>query len=109
VIATGDGGAYTTTADMARFWTALISGRIVRVETLADMRRPRSEPDPDESRCYGLGFWLEADSSRIIMSGADAGVSFWSSHDPERGTTATVISTTIGGAWPVVEIVESHT
>lgn len=109
VIATGDGGAYTTTADMARFWTALISGRIVRVETLADMRRARSEPDPGESRCYGLGLWVKADSSRMTMSGADAGVSFWSSHDPERGTTATVISTTMGGAWPMVEIVDSHT
>jgi len=108
VIATGDGGAYTTTADMARFWTALVSGRIVRVETLADMRRARSEPDPGESRCYGLGVWLEADSPRITMSGADAGVSFWSSHHPERGTTATVISTTMGGAWPVVEVVQSH-
>jgi hypothetical protein len=40
--------------------------------------------------------------------GADAGVSFWSSHHPERSTTATVISTTIG-AWPVVETIESHT
>jgi CubicO group peptidase (beta-lactamase class C family) len=109
VIATGDGGMYTTTADMARFWTALMSGRIVREETLADMRRARSEPDPGESRCYGLGFWLEADSPQITMSGADAGVSFWSSHHPERGTTATIISTTIGGAWPVVETVESHT
>jgi CubicO group peptidase (beta-lactamase class C family) len=108
VIATGDGGMYTTTADMARFWTALLSGRIVRAETLADMCRARSEPDPGESRCYGLGCWLKADSSQITMSGADAGVSFWSSHYPERGTTATVISTTIGGAWPVVEIVESH-
>jgi CubicO group peptidase (beta-lactamase class C family) len=109
VIATGDGGMYTTTADMARFWTALISGRIVRVETLADMRRARSEPEPGESRCYGLGLWLKADSPRITMSGADAGVSFWSSHHPERGTTATIISTTIGGAWPLVEIVESQT
>jgi len=107
VIATGDGGMYTTTADMARFWTALMSGRIVRAETLADMHRARSEPDPGDSRCYGLGFWLKGDSPRITMSGADAGVSFWSSHHPERGTTATVISTTIGGAWPVVEIVES--
>lgn len=109
VIATGDGGAYTTTADMARFWTALVAGQIVRVETLADMTRARSEPDPGESRCYGLGFWLEAGSPRITMSGADAGVSFWSRHDLERGTTATVISTTMGGAWPVVEIVESQT
>jgi len=109
VVATGDGGMYTTAADMARFWTALNSGRIVRMETLADMLRARSEPEPGESRCYGLGFWLKADSPQITMSGADAGVSFWSSHHPESGTTATVISTTIGGAWPVVEIVESST
>jgi CubicO group peptidase (beta-lactamase class C family) len=109
VIATGDGGAYTTTADMARFWTALTSGRIVRAETLADMRRARSEPEPGDSRCYGLGLWLHANSRRITMSGADAGVSFWSSHHPGRATTATVISTTIAGAWPMVDIVESHT
>ena len=109
VVATGDGGMYTTTADMARFWTALTAGRIVRPETLADMRTPRSEPDPGESRCYGLGFWLEPDSPVMTMSGADAGVSFWSSHHAERGTTATVISTTISGAWPVIEVVESST
>ena len=109
VIATGDGGAYTTTADMGRFWTALISGRIVGLETLADMRRARSEPDPGESRCYGLGLWLTAGSPRVTMSGADAGVSFWSAHHPERGTTATVVSTTMSGAWPVVEIIESQT
>jgi CubicO group peptidase (beta-lactamase class C family) len=107
VVATGDGGMYTTSADMARFWTALMSGRIVSVETLADMCRPRSEPDPGESDCYGLGFWLKADSPEIIMSGGDAGVSFWSSHHPEHGTTATVISTTMGGAWPMAEVLES--
>ncbi len=108
VVATGDGGMYTTTADMARFWTALNSGQIVREETLADMILARSEPGPGESRCYGLGFWLDADSPRITLSGADAGVSFWSSHDPDRGTTATVISTTIGGAWLLAEIVDPH-
>jgi CubicO group peptidase (beta-lactamase class C family) len=108
VVATGDGGMYTTTSDIGRFWEALSSGRIVRPETLADMRRPRSEPRKGESDCYGLGFWLKADSSVITMSGADAGVSFWSSHHPERGT-ATVISTTIAGAWPVVQLVASST
>ena len=108
VIATGDGGMYTTTADMARFWRALHSWRIVRAETLADMLRARSEPEAGESRCYGLGVWLDVDSPHVTLSGADAGVSFWSSHHPERGTTATVISTTIGGAWPVAEIIESH-
>ena len=107
VLATGDGGMYTTTADMSRFWEALVSGRIVTAETLADMRRPRSEPDPGESDCYGLGFWLKADSPELTMVGGDAGVSFWSNHHPGHSTTATVIATTTGGAWPVAEVVES--
>jgi hypothetical protein len=62
VIAAGDGGAYTTTADMALFRTALMSERIVRAETLADIRTARSRPDPGVSRCYRLGIWLNADS-----------------------------------------------
>ena len=107
VVATGDGGAYTTTADMSRFWEALMSGRIVSAETLADMRRPRSEPDAGESDCYGLGFWVKTGSPEITMSGGDAGVSFWSAHHPARGTTATVIGNTMGGAWPVAEVIES--
>jgi hypothetical protein len=84
-----------------------MSGRIVSTETLADMCRPRSEPDPGESDCYGLGFWVKSDSPEITMSGADAGVSFWSCHHPGYGTTATVIGTTIDGAWPVSEVIES--
>jgi CubicO group peptidase (beta-lactamase class C family) len=107
VVATGDGGMYTTSADMARFWTALTAGRIVTTSTLADMCTARSEPEPGESDCYGLGFWLTADSPEIIMSGGDAGVSFWSSHHPGSGTTVTVISSTMGGARPMVEVVRS--
>jgi hypothetical protein len=41
------------------------------------------------------------------MSGGDAGVSFWSTHHPAHGTTATVIGNTMGGAWPVAEVIES--
>lgn len=108
VIATGDGGVHTTTADMAKFWAAATSGRIVSKETFADMCRPRSEPDPGKTSCYGLGLWVQTDSPRISMIGADAGVSFWSTHHPEHGTTATVISSTIDGAWPVVDVVAPH-
>jgi CubicO group peptidase (beta-lactamase class C family) len=107
VLATGDGGMYTTTADMSRFWAALMSGRIVDQESLRQMRTPRSEPDPGESDCYGLGFWLKADSPEITMVGGDAGVSLWSNHHPERGTTATVIATTMAGAWPLAELLGS--
>ncbi len=108
VIATGDGGVHTTTADMAKFWAAVTSGRIVSEESFADMCRPRSEPEPGESSCYGLGLWLQTDSPRITMSGADAGVSFWSTYHPDHGTTATVISSTIEGAWPLVDVISPH-
>lgn len=107
VVASGDGGAFTTTADMARFWTALLAGRIVREETVADMLTARSEVDAGEAD-YGLGIWLPTDSPRITMSGGDAGVSFWSSHHRGNGTTGTVISTTMEGAWPVVEVVAPY-
>ena len=36
---TGDGGAYTTAADVHRFWDALFAGRIVAPETVAEMVR----------------------------------------------------------------------
>jgi hypothetical protein len=92
---------------MSLFWKALMGGRLVTEESLAEMRRPRSEPEPGESRCYGLGFWLRSDSPEITMSGADAGVSFWSAHHPALRTTATVIGNTMDGAWPVAEVIES--
>jgi len=107
VVATGDGGVYTTTADMSRFWTALTAGRIVRPETFADMCKPRSEPEPDDTRGYGLGLWLRDDPATITASGADAGVSFWSTHHPGHGTTVTVIGSMMDRAWPIVDVVDS--
>jgi CubicO group peptidase (beta-lactamase class C family) len=106
VLATGDGGAYTTTGDIARFWTALLAGRILRPGTLADMRTSRNPADEDGD-AHGLGCRVREGSGLITMIGGDAGVSFWSRHDPRNGTTATVIGTTGDGAWPLAERIES--
>ena len=63
----GDGGIYSTAADLSALWDALHDGRVVAAETLAEMVRPRSDW-PEESRRYGLGFHLDrpgtASSSR---------------------------------------------
>jgi len=101
VLGTGDGGMFTTTGDVSRFWDALVGDAIVGPQTRADMLRDRSPADPDEGRGYGLGFWLRPGSREVTISGADAGVSFASRHDPERGYTHTVIANTGDGAWPV--------
>lgn len=102
----GDGGIYTTVADMDSFWEALLAGRIVSRELVAELTRPRSEVPP--SRRYGLGFWLGMDSDVVALEGSDAGVSFRSVHDPVRRLTHTVISNTSDGAWPIARLLRDH-
>lgn len=103
VLATGDGGIFTTAADVRAFWTALFAGRIVSERWLREMLRPRGT-DPDDSRRYGLGLWLHPTGDVVILNGFDAGASFWTAHDPTTGETRTVMSNTTEGAWPIVEV-----
>ena len=99
---TGDGGIYTTLADMRAFWDALFAGRIVSKEWVAEMVRPRSEvPDESLPRRYGLGFWLHPTTDTVFLEGSDAGVSFRSVRNPRSSLTYTVISNTSEGAWPL--------
>jgi CubicO group peptidase (beta-lactamase class C family) len=97
----GDGGVYSTAADVHALWAALFAGRIVPADWVARMVRPRSDV-PSESMRYGLGFWLHRSRGPVILEGSDAGVSFRSVHDPDAGVTWTVLSNTTSGAWPLV-------
>src|SRR4051794_8828326 len=92
VVGNGDGGLYTTTADMHRFWTALFAGRIVAPSTVALMTEPRSTA-PEGERRYGLGFWVHPTRDVVELDGYDAGVAFRSTHDPARQLTATIVGT----------------
>ena len=80
----GDGGIYSTAADIHALWSALYAGRIVPVDRVAEMVRPDSDV-PSESMRYGLGFWLHPTGDAVILEGADAGVSFRSVHDQRDG------------------------
>jgi CubicO group peptidase (beta-lactamase class C family) len=95
----GDGGLYSTVADLHRFWTALFEGRILPARTVAAMVRSQRESDDQDER-YGLGFWV-APAGTPMLVGSDAGISFRSEHDPATATTYTVIGNTSDGAWPV--------
>jgi CubicO group peptidase (beta-lactamase class C family) len=99
---TGDGGIYSTVADVRRLWIGLFAGRILPRETVREMMRPVSDV-PVEERRYGMGFWLHATADISMLVGYDAGVSFWTAHDPATSTTWTVVSNTSEGAWAVVE------
>ena len=98
----GDGGIYSTAADIRRLWTAVFAGRIVPAEWVSEMVRPRSVVSEKER--YGLGFWLAGSGDAVRLEGYDAGVSFRSWYHPQSQLTHTVISNTSDGAWPMTSM-----
>lgn len=82
----GDGGAYSTNADLHRFWLALTGGRIIAPE-LVSLATASVTADTGDGMGYGRGIWL--DGGDLVLSGGDHGVTAVSRHDPRTGTTVT--------------------
>jgi len=96
----GDGGIYTTAADVHALWDGVFAGRVVSPDTVAEMMRPRSDV-PEMSMSYGLGFWLDDSTGAVSLLGNDAGVGFVSTHDRGHRFTSTVLCNQTRGSWPV--------
>lgn len=94
VIGSGDGGCFSTAADIHRFWDAFLAGRLVSADAVDAMVERR-----DNDR-YGLGFWL-SERGTVRLEGHDAGVSFVSEVNRSDGTVWAVLSNTPKDAWPI--------
>ena len=104
VVGGGDGGIYSTAADMHTFWAAFFDGRIVPRETADLMTTPNGPFEADEFR-YGLGFWLHPTNDDVAqLDGSDAGVLFRSVSNRSDGTTYSVLSNWSDGAWPMARV-----
>jgi CubicO group peptidase (beta-lactamase class C family) len=101
----GDGGAYSTLADLEALWRSLFAGRIVPLPVVERLVEARSDV-PAEHRRYGLGFWLRPDRETVMLEGMDAGVSCRTAYDRSSSLSYTVISNTSSGAWPIVRYLE---
>jgi CubicO group peptidase (beta-lactamase class C family) len=106
VMGSGDGGIFSTAADMRRFWTALFDGRIVSPESVALMTEPLSDV-PEQHERYGLGFWLAEAGPVVRLEGYDPGISFRSACDPTTLVSHTVLSNTSSGAWPITKALDA--
>lgn len=102
----GDGGIYSTVAEIHALWDAFCAGRIVSRETVAAMVHPRNTSAEMDARC-GLGIWLDIKTDGVSLHGFDAGVGFVSARDPGGRFAYTVISNKGRGAWPVSERVKA--
>ena len=103
----GDGGIFSTVADLSSFWRAFFADQIVPASWVTEMTRGRGATGR-ESSGYGLGFWLREASGVVLLEGCDAGVSFRSVHDRKRQMTHTVISNTAAGAWPIARLLQEQ-
>jgi CubicO group peptidase (beta-lactamase class C family) len=103
----GDGGAYSTLADLEALWVALFAGRIVPLAVVETLTKARSDVAKNRRR-YGLGFWLRTDRETVMLEGMDAGVSCRSAYDRSSGLSYTVISNTSSGAWPIVRYLDER-
>ena len=98
----GDGGIYTTTADLHRLWEATAAGRIVAQTGVDDMWSPHSDVPADQMQ-YGLGFWMNDATNTITLVGFDAGVTCLTVRDRDGRFDHTVVANTGRGAWPISE------
>ncbi len=93
VVGGGDGGLYTTAADMGRYWDGLLGGRLLGQEMLARLLEPRIHVENDVF--YGLGIWIIKQDAGILkyyLTGGDPGLCFYSARYPEQNRDVTFIS-----------------
>ncbi len=105
VIGSGDGGIYSTVADLTSLWSALFDGNIVSDDLVAELVSI-TELGWGTVAALWLGFWLHESTKVVMLEGRDCGVSFRSSHEPAGLITRTVISNTTDGAWPLARAIE---
>ena len=97
----GDGGLYTTTADVSRLWQALRSGTLLGPTTFGEMTTPHGHTPGGTP--YGMGLWPSPYNDSIEFEGYDSGISFRSVHQPSRDVTWTVLSNWTDGAWSITD------
>jgi len=93
---TGDGGAFTTIADVERFWRGLSCGTIISRAMWRQMSIPQVSVN-----CFGYGLWLEEIEGRYIphFEGCEDGISFISTYDETDDLMITLISNKGDNVW----------
>lgn len=106
IIGASDGGAYTTAHDLTVLWEAFWGDEILPRELVEIYASPQISAAEGTDLHYGHGLWIHGGSTErpeFYITGADAGVSFWSSFERGIDREVTVLSNTTDGAWPILQ------
>lgn len=95
---TGAGGAFTTAADLAAFWQAFTTKRLLDDEHTSLLLEPHAQEPGGNS--YGLGVWLDSDLNPYLQ-GFDPGVSALSHIDLSSGKAISLLSNFGDDPWEI--------
>jgi CubicO group peptidase (beta-lactamase class C family) len=102
IVGGGDGGAYTTVHDLARFWDTLLGRRLLSEATVSRMLTPHWRTNPgDDRQAYGYGLWIAQEQGQpqsYSMQGEDPGVSFYSGFYPEKQIQFSLLGNTVSAS-----------
>ena len=99
----GDGGLFTTAADLRSFWQGLFAHRILSPELTAVFLQTRERFS--EKTGYGCGLYKRLDDSLYAIVGGDAGVGFDSRYFVHQKITTSILSNTTNGEEDLREVV----
>jgi CubicO group peptidase (beta-lactamase class C family) len=106
-----DGGMITGARDLARFFDALVGGRLVSPDILEQMLVPRAPiNDTDGLESYGYGLELTVVEGEVTIlghAGGDPGVAAMTSHFLGDATSLIVLCNQDRGSWAVSKQVAS--
>jgi CubicO group peptidase (beta-lactamase class C family) len=112
IIGGADGGAYTTAADMARFWQALLGHRLLSSESTTRLLTSQVTTQVEAPYShYGYGVWMDIGANglrKYFLEGSDPGVAFRSGIYPAQQVTLTVLGNTGKALWPVYTDLEAE-
>lgn len=102
----GDGGMFTTTADLRVFWDSLISNRILSPALTETFLSTHSTINGDSG--YGCGLYKRLDDSEFSVVGGDAGVGFVSRYIKKERLTINILSNITNGESDIRRIVPEY-
>jgi CubicO group peptidase (beta-lactamase class C family) len=106
----GDGGVYTTAADMGRFWKALFDKRFFSEAILEEMLKPHATVGTEGITNYGLGIWMNdiTPFHCFYLTGEDPGINFYSAVYPQTDLQITILGNSNGPTRPMHKIIRDE-
>jgi CubicO group peptidase (beta-lactamase class C family) len=102
----GDGGMYTTSDDLRRFWNSLFAYQVLSRE-LTDVFLTTQHAF-NEISGYGCGLYKKLDDSIFAIMGSDAGMGFDSRYVENRATVINILSNRTDGEVQMRKLILEH-